>query len=173
MVKWLSIRNHYLFCKILHRRPLTGFWLRLCWLHLTKVTKWKKEQKTKLTKTIVVLVVYLALAGSYNPSHIILRLFDAFFFSSEVKRSVIISNKHRVKLPDDLPNDLRLRILGNSEISGKSLKLSSIQSFFQIGNFVNTSTKPFENENWTFPVVHYFTQKLDFISNISSKIVDK
>ena len=64
-----------------------------------------------MTKTTVVLVVYLGLVGSYNPSHIILRLFDVFFFSSQVKRSVIISNKHRVELPDDLPNDLRLRIL--------------------------------------------------------------
>ena len=34
------------------------------------------------------------------------------FFSSQVKRSVIISNKHGTyELPDELPNDLR--ILGN------------------------------------------------------------
>ena len=35
-------------------------------------------------------------------------------FSPHVKRSVIISNKHDIyELPNELPNDLRLRILGN------------------------------------------------------------
>ena len=42
------------------------------------------------------------------------------FFSPQVKRSVIISNKHGTyELPHDLPNDLRLKILGNWERSGK------------------------------------------------------
>ena len=36
------------------------------------------------------------------------------FFSPQVKRSVIISNKHGIKeLAHDLQNDLRLRILAN------------------------------------------------------------
>ena len=36
------------------------------------------------------------------------------FFSLQVKRSVIISNKHGIyELHHELPNDLRLRILGN------------------------------------------------------------
>ena len=36
------------------------------------------------------------------------------FFSPQVKRSVIISNKHVInKLPHELLKDLRLRILGN------------------------------------------------------------
>ena len=36
------------------------------------------------------------------------------FFSPQVQRSVIISNKHGIyELPDELPKDLRLRILGN------------------------------------------------------------
>ena len=36
------------------------------------------------------------------------------FFTPHVKRSVIISNKHGMyELPHELPNDLRLRILGN------------------------------------------------------------
>ena len=39
---------------------------------------------------------------------------EQIFFSPQVKRSVIISNKHGIyKLPHELPNDLRLRILGN------------------------------------------------------------
>ena len=37
-----------------------------------------------------------------------------FFFSPQVKRSVIIGNKHGIcELSHELPNDLRLRILGN------------------------------------------------------------
>ena len=53
---------------------------------------------------------------SRNHGDNILRLFDTLpiFFSPPVKRSVIISNKHGIyELPHELPNDLRLRILGN------------------------------------------------------------
>ena len=43
------------------------------------------------------------------------------FFSQQVKRSMISSNKHGIyELPHELPNDLRLRILGNKEKSEKS-----------------------------------------------------
>ena len=46
------------------------------------------------------------------------------FLSIQVKRSAIISNKKGVyELPQKLPNDLRLRILGNKEKSGKSQNL--------------------------------------------------
>ena len=46
------------------------------------------------------------------------------FLSTQVKRSAIISNKKGVyELPHKLPNDLRLRILGNKEKSGKSQNL--------------------------------------------------
>ena len=46
------------------------------------------------------------------------------FLSTQVKRSAIISNKKGVyELPQKLPNDLRLRILGNKEKSGKSQNL--------------------------------------------------
>ena len=42
------------------------------------------------------------------------------FFSQQVKQSVIISDKHGIyELPHDLPNDLRLRILGKWEGSRK------------------------------------------------------
>ena len=41
-------------------------------------------------------------------------IFDQTFLSPQVKRSVIISNKHGIyDFPDELPNDLRLRILEN------------------------------------------------------------
>ena len=49
-----------------------------------------------------------------------LLMFDQCFLSPQVKRSVIISNKHSIyKLPQELQNDLRIRILGNLEISVK------------------------------------------------------
>ena len=41
-------------------------------------------------------------------------MFDKIFVSPKVKQIVIISNKHGIyKLPQELPNDLRLRKLGN------------------------------------------------------------
>ena len=46
--------------------------------------------------------------------------FDVLMF----KRSAIFSSKQGVyELPDDLPNDLRLRILGNKQKSGESPNL--------------------------------------------------
>ena len=45
---------------------------------------------------------------------------EKILFWPQVERSVIISDKHGIyKLPHELPNDLKLRILGNKEISGK------------------------------------------------------
>ena len=41
-------------------------------------------------------------------------MFDKIFVSPQVKRIVIISNKHGIyELPHELPNNLRLRTLGN------------------------------------------------------------
>ena len=41
-------------------------------------------------------------------------IFDQILFQPQVKRSVIISDKHGIyDLPHELPNDLRLKILGN------------------------------------------------------------
>ena len=49
----------------------------------------------------------------YNDEHNILRIFDVLlilFFSPQVKRSKIISYKHGIY---ELPNDLRLSIIGS------------------------------------------------------------
>ena len=47
-------------------------------------------------------------------------MFDKVFLSPQVKRSMIVSNKHGLYgLPDELSNYLRLRILGNQETSEK------------------------------------------------------
>ena len=57
---------------------------------------------------------------------------------------MVISNKYGIyELPHELPDDLRLTILGNQEISGMSQNFiglePSAQSYSQNGNFVNTS----------------------------------
>ena len=52
----------------------------------------------------------------YNQFHNILRLliFYQIFLSRQVKRSMINSNKHGIyELPYELPNNLKVRILGN------------------------------------------------------------
>ena len=55
-------------------------------------------------------------------------LLNQIFFSPQVKRSVIISNKHGTKaLHHELPNDLRLGNLGNYESSGKSQNLRELE----------------------------------------------
>ena len=49
-------------------------------------------------------------------------MFRQIFFSAQVKQINIISNKHDIyELPHEFPIDLRLRILGNWEKSGKPL----------------------------------------------------
>ena len=51
-------------------------------------------------------------------------MFYQIFRSPQVKRSTIISNKQGVyELPKELPNDLRLTILGNEEKSEKPQNL--------------------------------------------------
>ena len=46
-------------------------------------------------------------------------MFYQIFLSPQVKRCAIITYKHGIyKMPHELLNDLRLRILANSEISG-------------------------------------------------------
>ena len=76
----------------------------------------------------------------------------------------------------ELPNDLRLRILRNSEILEESLNfvelLPNAQSSSRNENFVSTSKNLLKNRNWTFPAVRCFTWKLEFVSNILWMIVD-
>ena len=48
-------------------------------------------------------------------------MFYKIFFSPQVKRCAITTYKHGIyELPREYPNDLRLRLLGNYEISVKS-----------------------------------------------------
>ena len=55
-------------------------------------------------------------------------MFDKTFLSRQVKRIVIISNKHGIQvLPHELPNVLRLRTLGNQEILRRSQNFIELQ----------------------------------------------
>ena len=49
-------------------------------------------------------------------------MFYQIFLSPQVKQCAIITYKHGIyELPHELPNNLRLRILGNEEILGNTL----------------------------------------------------
>ena len=77
-------------------------------------------------RNIFVWVIQVVLPGKsiiYKHGQNILRflIFDQILPSTQVKQSMIISNKHDVyEFSHELPNELRLRILGNYKISGKS-----------------------------------------------------
>ena len=78
------------------------------------------------------------------------------FFSQQVERSVIISNKHGIyELPHELPNHFILR--KDQENLKTSYKYNLVPSL---------SLK-------FFPVLRYFTWKLEFVSNILTMIVDR
>ena len=47
----------------------------------------------------------------------------------------------------------------------------SAQPSSQNEHFVNTNKKLLKYRNWTFPVMRFFTEKLEFVSNILSMIV--
>ena len=73
-------------------------------------------------------------------------MFYQIFLSLQVKRGAIITYKHGIyELPHELPNDLRLRILGNKEMSGNCLSVIEWQPSAkfpcQNESFVNTRRK--------------------------------
>ena len=54
-------------------------------------------------------------------------MFEQIFLSRLVKRSMIISDKHGIfKLPHELPDSLRLMVLGNYEVSRRFQNFSSL-----------------------------------------------
>ena len=77
-------------------------------------------------------------------------------------------------MPHELANDLRLRILGNKEMLGKSQiwveTLPSAQSPFQKLNFGNSSQKTRKSRYQIFFALSSFTGFLYFVPNILSKI---
>ena len=54
-------------------------------------------------------------------------MFDKVFVSPQMKRIVIISNKHRIyELPHKFPNGIRLRTSGNWEILRNSRNFTEL-----------------------------------------------
>ena len=88
--------------------------------------------------------------------------------TSKTKRVSSISNLV-YDLPHQLPNDVRLRILGNKEILGKSQiwveTKSSIKSPFQILNFGNSNQKTRKSRYQTFFFLPSFTAFPYFVPN--------
>ena len=107
--------------------------------------------------------------------HNILRLCDIlpiFFFSPQVKRSVVISNENGISQLH-LAEQLKTWYFRKSE-NRKTSKLqrkNSAQSSPHNKNFVNDSKKLLKNKSWTFPAERYFKQNQNFVSSILSMIV--
>ena len=80
------------------------------------------------------------------------------------------------ELPHELPNDLRLRILGNKKMLVKSQiwveTQPSTQSPFQKLNFGSSSQKTRKSRYQTFLVLSSFTGFLYFVPNILARIVN-
>ena len=54
-------------------------------------------------------------------------MFYQIFYSPQVKRWAIITYKLGIyELPNEFPNDLRLRILGNYDMPGKGLNFDEL-----------------------------------------------
>ena len=80
-----------------------------------------------------------------------LLMFYQVFLSPQVKRWAIIAHKHDIyEFLNKLPNNLRLSILENKEISAKRLNciewVPSVRSLCQKQSFVNTSRKPLKQK---------------------------
>ena len=110
--------------------------------------------------TRIIFIIFWDLLTFYQISH-----------SWQVKRCVIITYKHGIyEMLHELPMDLRLRILGYLEISGKCLNFiewyTSVQSSCQFENFINPSKKTLKNRKLTFLVVRYFSWELECVSSI-------
>ena len=82
-------------------------------------------------------------------------MFYQIFRSPQMKRGTIISNKQGIhELPQELQNDLRLKVLGNQEIRGISQNSTELQPrnqpHFQNDSFVNTAKKNAEKSKLNF-----------------------
>ena len=80
------------------------------------------------------------------------------------------------ELPHKFPNNLRLRILGNKEILGKSQiwveALPSAQPPFQKLNFGDSSQKTCKRRYQTFLVLPSLTGFLYFVRSSLSRLID-
>ena len=93
-----------------------------------------------------------------------------FFFSPQMKRSVVISNKHGIyELPHELLKDLTFR--KNQENFKTSWNYKLVNSPPPKLKLLPIQRKLLKNRNWNFLVVKYFAWKLELVSNILSIVV--
>ena len=99
--------NYYSLMLLLGNRYYSFFWLQ---------TSQNSPLGDSMSNQPDHLTYYLRFSRNHNQFHNILRLmiFLQIFLSPQVKRCTIITYKHGIyELPHKLPNDLRLRKLGN------------------------------------------------------------
>ena len=99
------------------------------------------------------------------------------FLSLQVKQSVILVINWYIQVDSQVAKKLRtynIRNLGNIRENSKFNNITaSTYSSSQNEQFFNTSKNLLKNRNWTFPIVCYFTWKLEFGSNIWRIIVSR
>ena len=108
-------------------------------------------------------------------------MFYQVFVSSKVKQCTNITYKDSIyKLPHELPNALRLKILGNQEISGKCLNsikwYHSAQSTWQVENFLNTSKEILKNRNWIVRVLFHVKTRVSltyFVNDCGKSLMEE
>ena len=83
-------------------------------------------------------------------------MLSQIFFSPKVKRSVIIGNRHGIY---ELPNGIRLRILGNKEISRKSQNFLDSNLVFLSNRKLSILRKKFEKQKLNFSPSALFHMK--------------
>ena len=93
----------------------------------------------------------------------------------EVKRIVIISHKHRIhEFSHELPNDFSFRTLGNYEISRRCQNFMSCSLGLNLApeiKILSILAKILAKLKLNFSRRCYFTEKLQFVINISARIV--
>ena len=102
------------------------------------------------------------------PWHLLM-LYEIFLWL-EVKRCRVVTYKNGIyEVPQELLNDLRIRNWANHEISGKCEIFKdgypSSRCSCENENFVDTIKQFLKNGKLSFPVVHYFSWKLELVSN--------
>ena len=115
------------------------------------------EEKTPFWYNLAQGIKIVSLSWNLAPAIIFrifwgILIFYQIYLSPQVKRCAIITYKHGIyESPQELPNELRLRILGDGKISGKCLNsiewYPSAQSPCQNENFINTSKTLLKNRN--------------------------
>ena len=135
------------------------------WCFLQKDESSLEEQRAKETSQTMLVIIFWHFLIVFLRSQ-----------SPQVKRYLTSSIANSVhKLPHELSNDLRVRILGNQEILATCQMWGetqpSAQSSFQKQNLDNSSQKICKNRFYFFEVLSNFTVFLQFVRNILASIV--